>query len=470
LPAEQLFHDPIYGFIRVPDYLIPLIDTDEFQRLRNVRQLATVRYRYPGANHTRFEHLLGTYHISRLFLEMFIYGMDDKYKTNDKIEPPQLTNQMRMCVECAALLHDLGHGPFGHTMDFLLNRLGFDEKKRHEYFTCKWIKSKNTQINGILRTYNLNLDNICNLIMGDPPAFKYGPTKKGNKWYHLKENRSMYMFLANLTSSDLDADRIDYLVRDAYYTGVRMVGLDLTSLLSAAYLFGQIIPPLPPDTKTRAEVGLVFDIKLLRAIEAALLSWLAMYKMVYHQTTHRLLQEMVVKSFAVYVEEHYGKTNIKESHVERIMKWTDDEAIWNLRKYSSSKEIIDRVLHRKPYHIVLEETWSNLPSKTRDYILEYQGKFDQVPALEQELASKAGQGLKESDVVVSMPLIKPRTSALPLLEKKGNSYEIKKVMEVSDVAKAIMGIPFVDRLFIATSNPNTTNAVRNAAKDVFRIP
>ena len=470
MPAEQLFHDPIYGFIKVPDYLVRLIDTDEFQRLRNVRQLATVRYRYPGANHTRFEHLLGTYHISRLFIEMFMFGMDDKYTTNDAISPPEITTQMRMCVECAALLHDLGHGPFGHTMDFLLDRLGFDEKKRHEYFTCKWIRSKHTQIGKTLRAYNLSLENICNLIVKEPPTFKYDALVKGAKWIRLKENRSMYMFLANLISSDLDADRIDYLVRDAYYSGVRMVGLDLTSLLSAAYLFGQVIPPLPPSTKTRAEVSLVFDIKLLRAIEAAMLSWVAMYKMVYHQTTHRLLQEMVVKSFAAYVREHYGNTDIQERHVERIMKWTDDEAIQNLRKYESSKKMIERVLHRKPFHIVVEETWSNLPSKTRDYILEYQGKFDQVPALEQELASKAGHGLNENDLVVSMPLIKPRAIALPLLEKRGNSYEIKKVIEVSDVAKAIMQIPFVDKLFVATSNSDTANAVREAVKDVFRIP
>lgn len=472
MPHDILIHDPIYTFISVPAYIAEVIDTPEFQRLRNIRQLATVHYRFPGGHHSRFEHCLGTFHIARTFLEFLISDRENGHRryipsSRDiqlEVVPPRIT---RYECEVAALLHDIGHGPFGHTMDFLLDRLGFPEEKRHEYFGVKKIHDQNTQLCKKLNAAktdsgdSLDIDNIASLIHGRPPVREKG--KEFAEWENLK-----YSYLGHLTSEfAVSADRIDYLIRDAYYTGVRMVGLDLTGILEGLRVFLYRVPGHPD----KIEADLAFDFGSIWTIEAMLLSHTAMYKTVYHNTTHRILQEMVVRAFEAYIEKEFhtgNPANMSEEDVYKIMNWSDYDAVTELRNHKESKTILDRVLERRPYSKVIELPWSHMPSTVQNRIKRGEIKTIDIPQREEEMAKKCGLGPRE--LIISLPTLKYPDLDIHLIRTVGEGKVEQTTLDAeSEIAKAMTKIPFVDRMIVAVADEKKVEKTRSVVQEVFQI-
>ncbi|MDF2935926.1 MAG: YwfO [Paenibacillaceae bacterium] len=192
LSEEKVFKDPVHNYIYVQDETIwELINSAEFQRLRRIRQLGTSYLTFHGAEHSRFSHSLGVYEITRRIISQF-----------EKSGFSDWPREERLLCLCAALLHDLGHGPFSHSIEN-----AFDSD--HEEWTCRIVLG-DTQVNRILR-------------MADPQL----PEKIAaviQKAYDQK-------IVVSLISSQMDADRMDYLLRDAYYTGVDYGTFDLERIL-----------------------------------------------------------------------------------------------------------------------------------------------------------------------------------------------------------------------------------------------
>lgn len=188
---EKVFKDPIHGFVRVTDMLIwNLIETPEFQRLRRIKQLGGTHIVYPTAEHSRFSHSLGVYFIARRMIDVL-----NKQAT-------KFCEKDRMLILCAALLHDLGHGPFSHSFESVL---GMD----HEYFTRR-ILLEDTEINRLLEVYE--------------PGF-------AQKVSDIIEKKHPNQLIVSLISSEIDADRLDYLLRDSYFTGTPYGEIDLERIL-----------------------------------------------------------------------------------------------------------------------------------------------------------------------------------------------------------------------------------------------
>ncbi len=186
LEEEKVFKDPVHRYVHVKDRLIwELIDTPEFQRLRRIRQLGTTYTTFHGAEHSRFSHSLGVYEVMRRILNKFT-----------DVTPWEEEDRL-LCL-CAALLHDVGHGPFSHTFEKI-----FDTD--HEQWTQR-ILLGDTRINKLL----LSISNEFPRKVSDVIAKRYS-----NK------------LIVSLISSQLDADRMDYLLRDAYYTGVDYGNYDI---------------------------------------------------------------------------------------------------------------------------------------------------------------------------------------------------------------------------------------------------
>ncbi|MBM7645414.1 HD superfamily phosphohydrolase [Scopulibacillus daqui] len=186
LDEVKVFKDPVHRYIHVKDRLIwELIGTPEFQRLRRIRQLGTTFLTFHGAEHSRFGHSLGVYEITRRIIEVF-----DGH--------PQWHPDERLLCLSAALLHDIGHGPFSHTFEKV-----FDTD--HEKFTQEIILG-DTEVNRVLRK--------------EDPDFPKKVAEVIAKTYGNK-------LVVSLISSQIDADRMDYLLRDAYYTGVSYGNFDL---------------------------------------------------------------------------------------------------------------------------------------------------------------------------------------------------------------------------------------------------
>ncbi|TCP23031.1 hypothetical protein EV207_13338 [Scopulibacillus darangshiensis] len=186
LDEEKVFKDPVHRYIHVKDGLIwELIGTAEFQRLRRIKQLGTTYLTFHGAEHSRFGHSLGVYEITRRIIDVF----DDH---------PHWDPDERLLCLCSALLHDVGHGPFSHSFEKV-----FDTD--HELFTRDIILG-DTEINAVLKKVD--------------PAFPKKVAEVIGKTY---ENK----LVVSLISSQIDADRMDYLLRDAYFTGVSYGQFDL---------------------------------------------------------------------------------------------------------------------------------------------------------------------------------------------------------------------------------------------------
>jgi uncharacterized protein len=171
---------------------VRLVDTAEFQRLRRIKQLGLALFTYQGAEHSRFTHSLGALHLTTRILN----NLSTKYK---------ISNESRVAVCTAALLHDIGHGPFSHVVE---NILDF----HHENFTIEAVLSPETEVGQVLRSFSSRLpEDVADIIAG-----KYQP-----------------MALAQLVSSQLDVDRMDYLLRDSLMTGAKYGIYDLEWIIKS---------------------------------------------------------------------------------------------------------------------------------------------------------------------------------------------------------------------------------------------
>ena len=171
----KIFNDPIYGFIRIPNTLIfDLIAHPYFQRLRRISQMGLSYLVYPGAHHTRFHHALGCVHLMQKSVQVL------------RFKGVAISEEEEQGLLCAILLHDIGHGPFSHAMEHSIV-----EGVSHEYISIQFMKELNTLFNG-------SLTEALSIFTGK----------------HSKR------FLNQLVSSQLDIDRLDYLKRDSFYSGV----------------------------------------------------------------------------------------------------------------------------------------------------------------------------------------------------------------------------------------------------------
>ena len=190
LPRTKVFRDPLYGYIEVDyDLISKLIDSKEVQRLRRIRQLSGVSMVFQTAEHSRFTHALGAYHMANLVL-----------RNVDGIEC--LNEYEQVVFLCAALLHDIGHGPYSHAFENVL-------LTSHEEMTVKIILNKQTNVNNILSEYNGLAEDIAGVI----------------------SHEGKYPLIESFVSSQLDVDRMDYLSRDAYFTGATYGTIDMHRLL-----------------------------------------------------------------------------------------------------------------------------------------------------------------------------------------------------------------------------------------------
>ena len=180
---KKIINDPVYGFVNIPyDIVFDIIEHPYFQRLRRIRQLGLTSMVYPGAYHTRFHHVIGAMHLA-------IQAIDTLQSKGHLI-----SDEERKAVICAVLLHDIGHGPFSHALEYtIVNGVN------HEELSILFMKALNKHFKGEL---DLTIKIFTNS-------------------YHKK-------FLHQIISSQLDVDRLDYLTRDSFYTGVNegIVGVD----------------------------------------------------------------------------------------------------------------------------------------------------------------------------------------------------------------------------------------------------
>jgi len=256
----QRLLDPIYGLIPFDDNPLDraaweLIQTPEFQRLRRIKQLGFSEYVFPGATHSRFAHSIGVFHNARRLSKLL---ERQKYSNPDR--------HFETCI--AALLHDVGHGPFSHTFERVQERIG--KKKKHELWTSEIILSLDRNI-----TPELNSNTIKKIAVQ-------------------VKNKDPSDIFDSIVASQFDADRLDYLVRDRYMTGVGLGEFDIDWLLDAVRVGKVALEHNEKDGLTKVD-GLYLSEKSIRAAEGYLLARFHMYEQVYLHKTTRCMEAMFGK-------------------------------------------------------------------------------------------------------------------------------------------------------------------------------
>lgn len=271
--------DPVHGYIEVPTPLVPLLDTESVQRLRYIKQLGFIYLVYPGANHTRFEHSLGAMHLASLLSRQLDLSKEDT-----------------LLVCTAALLHDIGHGPFSHASERLRAEYGpFSHDEIYPLLAAP-------DIAGILKENGTEPKEIADIVAGNHR-------------------------LADIIHGDLDVDRMDYLLRDAHYTGVPYGNPDAERLIQSLVL-----------TKD----GLAVKESGIAAAESLLIARTLMGPSVYYHHVGRIAEEMFLLA---------GRSHFSGSTPDSFMRMDDIAGTTLLMNSPSavSREMINRIRKRDLY-------------------------------------------------------------------------------------------------------------------------
>ncbi|MGS0528267.1 HD domain-containing protein [Zobellia nedashkovskayae] len=231
----KIFNDPIYGFITIPNGLIfDLINHPYFQRLRRISQMGLSYLVYPGAHHTRFHHALGSMHLMQNALQLLEY------------KGVEVSEEEKEGLYVAILLHDIGHGPFSHAMEHSIV-----ESTDHEHISLQFMEALNEIFNGRL-TLAISI-------------FKGEYEKR---------------FLNQLVSSQLDMDRLDYLKRDSFYTGVAEGNINSERLITMLNV---------------VDGNLVVEEKGIYSVEKFLMARRFMYWQVYLHKTGIVAEQLLIR-------------------------------------------------------------------------------------------------------------------------------------------------------------------------------
>jgi uncharacterized protein len=304
--------DPIHDFIRLNKTEQQIIDTSVFQRLRRIRQLSGAHLTYPGAQHTRFEHSLGVMHIA----SMAGIALQSKgITTKDDISNLRL----------AALLHDIGHGPFSHLFEEVLQR---KNKRSHEQIGKQIILK--TEIGDILSKNGFDKKLIHNLAVGE----------------------GKLQFMNEIVSGALSADMMDYLLRDGYFTGAEHAKIDHNRITYSLDVYKK---------------KLALDRSALVNFETMMISRFQMFKAVYFHKTVRSGEVMLLEAMTL-ADDELGLTSLT---LNDYVKQTDESIMALLlsvpettRELKAAKKIAMDYQNRKLFKCVFESTLSsNLSQK-----------------------------------------------------------------------------------------------------------
>lgn len=352
----KVIRDPIHGNIPLSELEVSLIDSPQMQRLRNIKQNGLCFLVYPSMNSTRFEHSLGVMHLAGLMSDHLNLSREDR-------------NSLRV----AGLLHDVGHGPFSHTSADVLCEYGICHEKSAADIILK------TGISEILEDGGLDSKEIAGLVKG-----------KGN--------------LGKIISSEIDVDKMDYLIRDSHYAGVAYGVIDVERIIHSIKLTGEDI--------VVGEGG-------LEAAESLLINRNLMYQTVYRHHTKRIAEAMFMHALKYLLDR-------RKVTVERLLKMDDIDLIGFMRNSKGYvNDIITKIDSRRLFKKVFQEKVNLIAEAFRDDLFKNKEKI--------ERRISRDYGVKYGYVFVDMP----ETRMPEFKIKVEYDSELRMIDEVSTLAKAL---------------------------------
>ena len=323
IKMSKQIYDPVHGFITVTPLMRKIIDTPEFQRLRDLKQLGAVHYVYPSATHTRFEHSLGVSHLAKIMASNLVNQMTH-LNTPKEVIGIEKNRIIELC-SIAGLIHDIGHGPYSHLYD---TQVRCHDEPEHEERGCEIFKVMVEKYK-----FNLNKNEVRLIIdMIIPPA------SKKKCW--------LYQIIAN-KECQIDVDKIDYIQRDCYHTGLKFGG-EWTRLLTQALIRSNVTQGNLTDNIDQ----IVWPKKLEYEIFQLFATRYRLHKQVYNHHT--------VKAYEYYIIQILRQAKYKKT---RFLDMTD--SLVTCRIHDEWRELQDKIATRKIPKLVGETTISIQEHETK---------------------------------------------------------------------------------------------------------
>ena len=406
--------DPVYGYVYITEDERKIIDSYPFQRLRRLRQLSGAEYVYPGANHTRFEHSVGVMHLAKLLTG------------NPQISEALSEDEAQM-VRVAALLHDVGHGPFSHIFEHLLVKF---MDKTHEDMTV-WVV-ENSELSDVISGLGYEPKTVSRLAVGSL-------------------NKSGKAFLDQIISSGVDVDKLDFIVRDTHHTGAKYGYVDIFRIIETMDLIGE---------------NLAVDIGSLSALESFMLARIESFKSIYFHRVGRAVQIML----ATALEKAKDELNLVEFNSVDDYLALDDYTVWGmLKECEASREIIKRLERRKLIKCAYETPPFYIKEKIVSSIFNVEGIRTEI---RDQIAEKAKV---DPELVIidvpTLPSVPYRHSILmepmeiPIIQKTRDGRKIpRKLTEVSRIFEVLRGFMNILRVYTEAEH---LKRVQEAAEKLF---
>jgi HD superfamily phosphohydrolase len=419
--------DPIHGAISVTRSELTIIDNPYLQRLRNIRQLGFSHLPFPGATHTRYAHCLGVMHLAG-------QAFDRAYR-HWQFDSPDARERFRACVRLAALTHDLGHAPFSHCTEFAmpaLSTLGIewyrsaapaDQRATHEDYTIAIIE----------RTSLCEAINVAFPCLARHVAALISRDVRVSDGFFNDGGLSHRRALSQIISSELDADRLDYLVRDAYYSGAKYGQVDVNWLVNSL------------STHTAdGQVWLALDSAALYALDDFLIARHHMFLMVYFHHKSVVYEEMLKR----WVEAQ-GDWSIPADLGTYL--FMDDIALEHLLRQDSNVWA-RRVVERRPYRRLVERHGSvGMVDLSEEVDRLQSAGIDVIDAVSTgQLSRYAHRRVKRTPVYVRERLpgqraanVRPITDASQIFRRYADARSIGRIYVAPDDlerARACLGI------------------------------
>ena len=401
--------DPIHDFIRVYGPELRIIDSPVFQRLRGIRQLSGAHLTYPGAQHTRFEHSLGVMHIAS--------QAGQALKEKGILKTDDIKN-----LRVAALLHDIGHGPFSHLFEEILQQR---KKISHEEMGRRIILK--TELGDILSKSGYDKKFITKLAFGD----------------------SKPQFMNQIISGILSADIMDYLLRDGYFTGVEHAKIDHKRITQSLEVH---------------QKKLALESSALYSFESMMHSRHQMFKAVYFHKTVRSAEVMLLESIRL-ADKELGLTSL---NLDDYVKLTDESLLFKLLSLSDdfdelkrAKEFAQDYQNRRLLKCVFERILTNKTKLGKMKTNELRTKISK-----KSLVNK-NEIFIDSSITPSIPLgsSKKESRSIILVTKDVSKLHAEKI-PISKIPSVSQMSGFMNILRVYTSNQNRKK-VEIAAKSIL---